>query len=284
LDKNYLFNDSIATEFGSLTHETEETLAIAIQAGQPINYAALKNNFIIGCRKLAQKYPVDWVKPDKSNRTYTEKMYLYLDSAIYRLEKFMIDNPDLEIIGIEQKFEYDYDGVHSFTGSIDRAFRNRVTGEILIQDIKTWPVPAQSSELKAPAQFTVYAMAAQQLWNVDASKIKCEYDLPLCDLRQAALSDDIITEGRTQLDKWFAGITKGDFKPTVSALCNWCQYNPLANPGILSTKPGAVCPYFSTWQKSGDNVRDTLCKWEGPENIAVDRQFVISQLKQATGG
>lgn len=284
LDKNYLFSSSIATEFGSLTHETEEALALAIQACQPINYTALKNNFIIGCKKLAHKYPNEWVKPDKSNRTYTEKMYLYLDSAIYRLEKFMIDNPDLEIIGIEQKFEYDYDGVHSFTGSIDRAFRNKITGEILIQDIKTWPVPAQSSELKAPAQFTVYAMAAQQLWNVEASKIKCEYDLPLCDLRQAALSDDIITEGRTQLDKWFAGITKGDFKPTVSALCNWCQYNPLANPSILDTKPGAVCPYFSTWQKSGDNVRDTLCKWEGPENIAVDRQFVISQLKQATGG
>jgi hypothetical protein len=257
---------------------------MAIQAGQPINYTALKNNFIIGCKKLAHKYPNEWIKPDKSNRTYAEKMYLYLDSAIYRLEKFMLDNHDLEIIGIEQKFEYDYDGVHSFTGSIDRAFRNKTTGEILIQDIKTWPVPAQSSELRAPAQFTVYAMAAQQLWNVEASKIKCEYDLPLCDLRQAAISDDIITEGRAQLDKWFAGITKGDFKPTVSALCNWCQYSPLANPNLINTKPEAVCPYFSTWQKSGDNVRDTLCKWEGPENIAVDRQFVISQLKQATGG
>jgi hypothetical protein len=284
LDKNYLFSDSIATEFGSLTHETEEAIALALQVGQPVNYTALKNSFIIGCRKLAHKYPSDWVKLDKSNRTYTEKMYLYLESAIYRLERFMINNPDLEIIGIEQKFEYDYDGIHSFTGSIDRAFRNRLTGEVLIQDIKTWPVPAQNSELKAPAQFTVYAMAAQQLWGVEANKIKCEYDLPLCDLRQASLSEDIIADGRPQLDKWFAGITKGDFKPTVSALCNWCQYNPLANPDILNTKPGAICPYFSTWQKSGDNVRDVLCRWEGPENIAVDRQFIISQLRQATGG
>lgn len=280
-EKNFLFSESIATEFGSLVHSLEESIAIALQAGQPIDYTALKNNFIIGCRKLAHKYPADWVKLDKSNRTYTEKMYTYLDSAIYRLEQFMVDNPELEIIGIEQKFEYDYDGVHSFTGSIDRAFRNKLTGEILIQDIKTWPVPAQNSDLKAPAQFTVYAMAAQQLWSVEANKIKCEYDLPLCDLRQASFSEDIIADGRHQLDKWFAGITKGDFKPTISALCNWCQYNPLGNPGILETKPGAICPYFSTWQKSGDNVRDTLCKWEGPENIAIDRQLVISQLKQA---
>ena len=280
LDKNYLFNESIATAFGTLTHECEEQIAIALQAGQSVNYVALKNNFILGCRKLAHKYPDDWVKLDKSNRTYAEKMYLYLESAIYRLEKFMLENPELDIIGIEQKFEYDYDGIHSFTGSIDRAFRNTQTGEIIIQDIKTWPVPAQNSELKAPAQFTVYAMAAQQLWNVGADKIKCEYDLPLCDIRQSSLSNDIIADGKPQLDKWFAGITKGDFKPTVSALCNWCQYSPLANPDLLNTKPGAICPYCSTWRKSGDNVRDVLCKWEGPENIEVDRQLIISQLKQ----
>ena len=157
LDKNFVFSESIATEFGTLVHATEEAIAMAIQARQPINYVALKNNFIVGCRKLAHKYPADWVKLDKSNRTYADKMYTYLESAIYRLEQFMIDNPDLEIIGIEQKFEYDYDGVHSFTGSIDRAFMNKITGEVLIQDIKTWPVPAQNNELKAPAQFTVYA-------------------------------------------------------------------------------------------------------------------------------
>lgn len=280
LDKNFVFSESIATEFGTLVHATEEALAIAIQARQPLNYIELKNKFIIGCKKIAQKYPEDWKKLDKSNRNYTEKMYTYLDSAIYRLEQFMIDHPDLEIIGIEQKFEYDYDGVHSFTGSIDRAFINKITGEILIQDIKTWPVPAQNSELKAPAQFTVYAMAAQQLWGAEADKIKCEYDLPLCDLRQASFSEDIIADGRPQLDKWFAGITEGNFKPTVSALCNWCQYNPLTNPSLLNTRPGAICPYFSTWQKSGDSVRDVLCKWEGSENIDVDRQLIISQLKQ----
>ena len=57
-------------------------------------------------------------------------------------------------------------------------------------------------------------------------------------------------------------------------------YNPLTNPAIIDTKPEAVCPYFSTWQKSGDNVRDTLIKWQGLETVAVDRQFCISQLKQ----
>ena len=207
-------------------------------------------------------------------------MYLYLDSAIYRLEQFMQLHPELRIIGIEQKFEYDYDGVHSFNGSIDRAFQNINTGEIIIQDIKTWSVPAQNSDLKAPLQFAVYMMAAQKLWEIDITKIKCEYDLPLCDITQPALSDNIVEEGRAALDKLFSGIQSNNFRPTVSALCHWCEYNPLTNPSIIETKPEAVCPYFSTWQKSGDSVRDTLLTWQGLDMVPIDRQFCISQLKQ----
>jgi hypothetical protein len=279
-EKNFVDSSSIATEFGSLVHETEEAIAKALQAGEQIDYISLKNKFIIESRKLALKYPADFGKLDKSERTYREKVYLYLDSAIYRLEKFLKNNPNLVIIGIEQKFEYDYDGVHSFNGSIDRAFLNIDTGEILIQDIKTWSVPAQEAELKAPLQFAVYMMAAQQLWDTPFDKIKCEYDLPFCNIVQPALSNNIVEEGKEVLDKLFMGIQKENFKPAISALCHWCEYNPLTNPGILETKPEAVCPYFSTWQKSGDKVYDTVCKWEGPESIGVDRQLIISQLKQ----
>lgn len=261
-DKNYLFSESVATAYGSLTHECEEAIALALQAGVPINYTELKNKFILGCRKIAHKYPEDWVKLDKSNRTYTEKMYLYLESAIYRLERFMLENPHLDIIGIEQKFEYDYDGVHSFTGSIDRAFRNTLTGEILIQDIKTWPIPAQNSELKAPVQFTVYAMAAQALWGVPTDKIKCEYDLPLCDIRQSSLSNDIIADGKPQLDKWFAGITKGDFKPSPSPLCYFCQYCP--NSPSYAGNGKVLCPYHSLWTRE-NSTRETAVQWMGHE-------------------
>ena len=280
LDKNFIFNANIATDFGTLIHETEEAIANAIVAGATIDYVALKNKFIIEARKIAQKYHNDFFKPDKSNRTYQEKTYLYLDSAIYRLEKFMQDNPSLQIIGIEQKFEYDYDGIHSFNGSIDRAFVDINTDEILIEDIKSWPVPAQNSELKAPLQFAIYMMAANKLWGTPLDKIKCQYNLPLCNKVQPASSSDIVNEGRIVLDKLFKGISDNNFKPTISALCHWCEYNPLANPCILDTNPNAVCPYFSTWQKSGDNVRDTLVSWHGLESISVDRQLCISQLKQ----
>lgn len=280
LDKNFLYSANIATDFGSLVHETEESIAKALQAGLAVDYVKLKNNFIIECRKLALKYPTEFYTRDKSDRTYQEKAYLYLDSAIYRLERFMRQNPNLRIIGIEQKFEYNYDNVHSFNGSIDRAFLNIATDEIIIQDIKTWSVQAQNSELKAPLQFAVYTMAAQNLWGIEPSKVYCEYDLPLCDLVQPALSEDIVSEGREILDKLFKGIHKEDFKPTITALCHWCEYNPLTNPSILETKPEAICPYFSTWQQSGDNVRDTLVTWQDLASVPVDRQLCISQLKQ----
>ena len=279
-DKNFIYNATIATDFGTLIHETEEAIAKAIQESRTIDYIALKNRFIIESRKLAIKYPNEFFAQDKSGRTYQEKTYLYLDSAIYRLERFMRQHQDLRIIGIEQKFEYDYDGIHSFNGSIDRAFQNINTGDIIIQDIKSWAVAAQPSELKAPLQFTVYTMAAEKLWNVPYNKIRCEYDLPLCDITQPATSDNIVEDGKKELDKLFKGIGDKNFKPTVTALCHWCEYNPLAHPDIINTHPNAVCPYFSTWQKSGDNVRDVMVSWQGIENVAVDRQFCISQFKQ----
>lgn len=280
LDKNFLYSANVATDFGGLVHAIEEEIALALQANQPVNYVALKNKFIIESRKIALKYPTEFFTKDKSGRTYQEKVYLYLDSAIYRLENFMLAHPNLKIIGIEQHFEYNYDNMHSFNGSIDRAFLNTDTNEIIIQDIKTWSVEAQSSELKAPLQFAIYMMAAQDLWGITLDKIKCEYDLPLCNATQPALADNIVEEGKVVLDKLFKGIHSNNFKPTITALCHWCEYNPLNNPAIIDTKPEAVCPYFSTWQKSGDNVRDTLITWQDLASVEVDRQFCISQLKQ----
>lgn len=282
LDKNFIFNASIATDFGSLVHATEEDIAKALQKGEPVNYIALKNAFILKARQLALNYPEEFLKKDKSDRTYQEKVYQYLDSGIYRLENYMLQNSNLKLIGIEEKFEFNYDDIHSFNGSIDRAFLNTETNEILIQDIKTWPVEAQASELKAPLQFAVYSMAAEQLWNIPITKIKCEYDLPFCNTTQAATSDNLVEEGKKVLNKLFKGIQNNEFKPTISALCHWCEYNPLSNPDILNSKPEAICPYFSTWQKSGDPVQNTLIRWQDLSTVDVDRQFCISQLKQQT--
>ena len=76
LDKNYLYSANIATEFGSLIHEIEESIAHALKAGVQIDYVALKNKFIVESRKIALKYPEAYYGTDKSGRTYQEKAYL----------------------------------------------------------------------------------------------------------------------------------------------------------------------------------------------------------------
>lgn len=279
-DKNFLYSANIATDFGNLIHTTEENIALSIQNKNKIDYISLKNNFILKSRALAHKYPKEFYALDKTGKNYLEKTYIYLDTAIYRLENYLKNNPNLIIIGIEQKFNFNYDENHSFSGSIDRAFLDQETGNILIQDIKSWPQPAQPKDLKAPLQFAIYMLAAKNLWNIELDKIKCEYDLPLCDVKQTATSTNLVEESKVLIDKLFAGIKDNKFKPTVSALCHWCEYNPLTNLQILDTAPNAVCPYFSTWQKSGDKVNNTLVTWQGLDFVDVDRQFCLSQLRQ----
>ena len=69
-EKNFIYNATIATDFGSLIHSLEESIAHAIVDNIPIDYVALKNNFIVESRKLAIKYPETFFAPDKSDRTY----------------------------------------------------------------------------------------------------------------------------------------------------------------------------------------------------------------------
>ena len=55
VDGHYIFNSSIATEFGTLIHETEETIAKNIINNEPIDYVKLKNNIILKLSELQKK-------------------------------------------------------------------------------------------------------------------------------------------------------------------------------------------------------------------------------------
>mgnify|MGYP003290980765 CR=1 FL=1 len=116
VDGNYLYSNSIATEFGTLIHETEEAIAKSIQAGETINYIALKNNFIKTKYELAFKYPKDYYELDKSNRTYEDKAYYYLTKGIYRLENTIKNNPTYKIVGIEQPFNFTFKEEYLYFG------------------------------------------------------------------------------------------------------------------------------------------------------------------------
>ena len=94
VDRKRFYTDSLATELGTLVHETEETIANSIKDGRPIDYTTLKNKFIVKMFELQLKYKDDFNSLDKSDRTYSQKCFYYLEEGIYRLEKYFKEHPE----------------------------------------------------------------------------------------------------------------------------------------------------------------------------------------------
>lgn len=253
IEKHYIFCNSVATEFGTLVHETEEAIGKLIMAGEQINYVQIKNKFIIKMNEIKAKYPADWWEFDKSARTYQQKVYEYLEHGIYNLEKFMRERPTYIIKGLEQSFRYMNHGqIHK--GFIDRVFYDTATDEYLIQDIKTWAVKEDEDKLASPLQFYFYVKAAVELWNANPDKIRCEYYLPLIvdEETNEFGSKQIPHKGfEKRCDKkildLFVDIEEGWFIPNPSPLCHWCEFCPTNKN---TTEEGrSLCKYFSHWTK-----------------------------------
>ena len=261
IDGYYLPSDGIATEFGSAVHATEEKIAQAIGAGEPIDYIAIKNAFLLETLKLQYKYPADWLTKDKSDRTYQEKTRFYLETGVYRLEKYMKEHPSYKIIGQEVEFNFEYDEEHALRGFIDRLIYDTVTKNYIIQDIKTYAVPIEDDKLITPLQFVVYALAVQKMYPDSVGHIQCSYDLPFCDLIQKAGTSGFINRGKNKLNTMFKELLVSEFKPTPSPFCYWCEYCK-TNPNA-KTDAKYLCPYFMRWTRA---KRDF-----SKENLWIDR-------------
>lgn len=279
VDKHYFYSDGVATLFGTAVHETEEAIANMLINKQTINYVTLKNNFIIKCAKIEGKF-TDYNLPDKSGETYKQKANFYLNEGIFFLEKFMKDNPDLELVSAEEKFKLEYDNLHDINGSIDRLFHNKVTDEYLIQDIKTWSEEKKAiDELNLPLQFYFYSLAVKAKYNVSFDKIKCEYYLPLLKGKTfGKKAIDLKDDCDEALKANFNGILNKDFKPILSALCHWCSFSN-TNPN-QPEKAKNLCPYHSLWSKSGDNASDCIVSWHGLDK----HEAALEEYKLKTQG
>ena len=269
VDKNYPKFGNVATDFGSAIHHAEEKIANAIQDNQPIDYIKIKNEFIVECAKVAQRYPKDWFDVNKdSGKTYEEQKFIYLRQLIYRLEAFMKDHPNYKILGAEEKIDYRYKDKYRFDGSIDRFLYDTSTNQYIIQDIKSWPIMEgkHDDERSLPIQLAVYSMAVAEKYNYDVNQIKCQYDLPLVNNIYDAGDPGFIDKAKKELDKLFAKIEAKDWKPKQSALCAWCPYsatNPDAEPQLKH-----LCPYHSIWDREVRNPKTSgipFIKWEGME-------------------
>ena len=202
VDKNYIYEDTLATELGTLTHAVLEAIARDIMAGREIDYAKYKDMFvnidkpkqegktdvtvpntsskdegsnIFGVKILSKKYREDFYDIDPvTGESYYQKCQQFLAKGIYGLENFMKENPDLEIYDVEHEFlvpyEAEIDGKKTTValyGFIDRILRNKKSGEFIIEDIKTKGRPFDEAKLKTPLQFVTYAIGLKTQLNLD---------------------------------------------------------------------------------------------------------------------
>ena len=272
----YISTPGIALDVGILIHDTEEKIANFIKDGLPIDYVALKNNIIVKTMEIEHKFPKDFLEKDKTGRLYKEKIYEYLEKGIYRLETYMKEHPELEIVGAEIPFKYDLMDF-TFSGKIDRLFRNKVTGEYICQDIKTWPKPAEDKDVPTPLQFVVYTKAVKEMYGVLNEEISCAYDLPFCNMIQAVGTKGYMTRGMKKIKELLDGIKNEEYKPNPSPLCHWCTYCA-TNPN-QPKDPNAHnrCPYHSLWTKEKESYA-VANKWEG---MAKHKEILENYIKNS---
>ena len=269
IDKHFINQPSIATDFGTLIHYVEEHIGIDLKNHKDIDYVYFKNLFlegneeVKGLNKLKELYPIEFITPDKNNRTYEEKANTYLTEGIYRLEEHLRINDNLEIYGTEVPFEFEYGGyiIHGF---IDRIFKDTIANSYIIEDIKTYSAPLEHKDLVTPLQFVIYVKALQTLVpNLTENDIVCYYDLPLCYEKQQAGTNGFIKRGFAKIDKLFKNISEKIFAPKATPLCHWCIFCPTVDNQPEEAK--GLCPYYSHWTRENkDNSVENY--WMGEEN------------------
>lgn len=280
IEGNYDFSNSIATECGTAIHAAEETIAKSIIAKQPIDYISIKNDILKVLFTLQNKYPKDFSEPDKNNKTYSDKIYSYLESGIYKLEQFMLEHPTYEIVGVEQAFLVKYKE-QEFKGFIDRVFHDTATNKYIIQDIKTYAVEVEKDKLATPLQFVIYTLAVKELYNCINEQISCQYYLPFCELTQDAGTTGYMNRGIAKLDKLFTAINDKDYEPNnKNALCNWCGFS-CSNPDAKEPYK-YLCPYHCKWDRETRNKADLFkfeAQWEGLEKNKEITESYIQKVK-----
>ena len=285
VENHYINQPSIATDFGTLIHFIEETMANTIKKGNQINYndmiellytGALDKDgkYVKGVNHLKEEYPVDFITPDKNGRTYIDKIETYIDSGMCRLEDYLAENPDLEVYEAEKPFTLTYRG-YTFTGKIDRIFRNKRTNEFLVEDIKTYGALIEKENLTTPLQFVIYKKALElEFPNIE---INCAYELPLCNAKQEAGTKGFVERGFKKIDKLLDAIESKDFSPKPCPLCHWCVFS-----GTFPNQPEEaknLCPYYSHWTRENKDF-SVENDWMGEDNHAAILEAFINSYKK----
>jgi putative RecB family exonuclease len=162
-----------------------------------------------------------------------------MDSAAGLLGNyFTLEDPSrLEPESREQLVEFIVDGLR-LRGYVDRIDVSPA-GDIRVVDYKTGSTPREAFEAKALFQMKFYALVLWRIRGVVPRQLRLMYLADSDTLSYAPDADELIKFERTLKAIWAAiqrALETGDFRPSPSRLCDWCDHKALC-PAWGGTPP-----------------------------------------------
>ncbi|MDV6013981.1 RecB family exonuclease [Haloechinothrix sp. LS1_15] len=180
----------------------------------------------------------------------------WLDSAAALLDAyFQLEDPrTLAPEACELYLETELTSGVRLRGYVDR-LDVAPAGDLRVVDYKTGAAPREIGEAKAMFQMKFYAVVLWRLRGVVPRQLKLLY---LADGQSLAYTPDEAELRRFErtLDAIWQAIeragTTGDFRPSPSKLCDWCDHKPIC-PAY-----GGTPPPYPGWPTSGGAVESML--------------------------
>jgi putative RecB family exonuclease len=151
---------------------------------------------------------------------------------------FALEDPTaIEPAAREQLVEVVIDGLR-LRGYVDRIDVSGA-GDIRVIDYKTGSTPREAFEAKALFQMKFYALVLWRTRGVIPRQLKLMYLADTDTLTYAPDADELDRFERTLKAIWAAierATTTGDFRPSPSRLCDWCDHHALC-PAFGGTPP-----------------------------------------------
>ena len=151
---------------------------------------------------------------------------------------FALEDPSrLEPESREELIEVVVDGLR-LRGYVDRLDVNEA-GDIRVVDYKTGSTPREAFEAKALFQMKFYALVLWRTRGVVPRQLRLMYLADTDTLSYAPDADELVRFERTVMAIWAAiqrAMQTGDFRPSPSRLCDWCDHKALC-PAFGGTPP-----------------------------------------------
>jgi putative RecB family exonuclease len=176
----------------------------------------------------------------ESDLNAPEAIEAWLASAGRLVETyFTLEDPTrIEPHGREQLVEVTLPDGLLLRGFVDR-LDVAPNGALRVVDYKTGSIPREAFEAKALFQMKFYALVLWRTRGVVASQLKLIYLGDGDALTYAPEEGELVRFERTLLAIWAAierAVKTGDFRPSPSRLCDWCDHQALC-PSFGGTPP-----------------------------------------------